>query len=356
MDNQASRYPYRVFISYSHKDRDLVERMAEILQSIGLQPLWDRDIHPGTPFTDQIKDLIARAHLFIPLITSNSQERPWVHQETGYAQAINIPILPIALEGQGLPGDMIAQLQAVTVRPGLEDFIEQLAEVNLDRLVLPAPRRPHAIIDVADWPETRAELMGQNIQWVTDLGVCGRVRHRAASTTFSIPDREINDPIWKARDGFYDGTPPRSDYFYHLQLEERRALERHARQCGCSLMMGDPEIIGESRGPMGRRVRLESLLEFFDRMTDDSLRIIFLPQRETGNIVMVGDYFVAESVVGRTGGWLQTVFNSHPPTVLQRVRKFDQEFEELYPRYGKSRPDAINEIRRVLDTLPPFPF
>ena len=245
--DSTGRYPFRVFISYSHEDRHLVEKMVGVLKELGLHPLWDRDIHPGTPFTDAIKDLIGRSHLFIPIITKNAQERPWVHQETGYALAINIPILPIAIEGEDLPDDIIAQLQAIVVRSELEDLRERLQEINLERLIIPSPRKPHAIVEVADWPETRAELMLRYLYWVTDLDVCGWVRHRAGASTFSIPDRDINDPIWKARDGVYDGKPPRSDYFHSLQREERRALERHVLGCGGCLMIGKPEVISEDR-------------------------------------------------------------------------------------------------------------
>ncbi|MBN1966230.1 MAG: toll/interleukin-1 receptor domain-containing protein [Anaerolineae bacterium] len=354
--NPAGSYPYRVFISYSHKDRALVSEMVAILESIGLQPLWDRDIHPGMPFTDEIKGLIARAHLFIPLITENAQERPWVHQETGYAQAINIPILPITLHGQNLPDDMIAQLQAVIVQPDMADLAQRLHEVDIDRLVLPPPQRPRGVVAVADWPETRAQMMLEHIQWVTALGVSGRVRHRAGSTTFSIPaDRDLSDVIWQARDGVFDGQTPRSDYFHDLQRRERAALGIHARASGCDLVMSHPAEYAQQRGSIARRVRLESLLEFFAQMTNDLLRVIFLPQRVEGNIVSVGDYFVAESVAQRPGGWMQTVFNAHPPTVLQRVRQFDQEFAVLYPRYGITLDDAMAEMRHASKALPPIP-
>lgn len=358
MDSDSAppeRYPFRVFISYSHKDRDLVTRMVGILESIGLQPLWDKNIHPGMPFTDEIKDLIARAHLFIPLITQNAQERPWVHQETGYAQALNIPILPIALEGQDIPNDMIAQLQAVVVKPGMEDLIARLQAIDLERLVLPEPHKPRAVMEVADWPESRAEMMIRYLQWVTDLGVCGQVRFRASSTTFSIPDKEINHPVWKARDGVFAGETPRSDYFHHLQREELRAMERHVISCGVSLIMSHPANIAAHRGDHARRARLESVQQFFSRIPDDHLKIIFFPKRESGNLVIVGDYFVAESLAPRPGGWLQTIFNSHPPTVLQRMRRFDHEFKDLYPAYGVTRQAAIEEIQRILDTLAPYP-
>lgn len=351
----AEAHRFRVFISYSHSDKALVIRMAEILERNGLQALWDKDIHPGSPFTDEIKELISRSHLFIPLITEHAQNRPWVHQETGYAQALNIPVLPVALEGQNLPADMIAQLQAITVKPSLEDLADKLRQIDIERLVIPPPQKPHDIVAVADWPETRAEYMIRHIKWVTDQGIWAKVRHRAGSTTFSIPDRDLSDVVWKARDGVFDGKPQRSDYFHSLQREEKRALEQHAVECGCLLIMGHPNLITIQRGLIARRVRLESLLEFFARMTDDKLKIVFLHQPEDNNIVLLGDYFSAESLAPRPGGWLQTIFNSHPPTVYRRMRRFDDEFNELYPKYGLSIENAVAQIREELEKLPQVP-
>jgi hypothetical protein len=32
---------YRVFISYSHEDRPLVQALVDVLKANGLQPMWD---------------------------------------------------------------------------------------------------------------------------------------------------------------------------------------------------------------------------------------------------------------------------------------------------------------------------
>ena len=105
VSSMSSCTAYRVFISYSHDDHDIFERLKTALEArpFKLLVLSDRNIGAGSPFTDAIKGLIIHAHLFIPLITKNSKKRPWVHQETGFAMAHNIPILPIVLKGAGVP-------------------------------------------------------------------------------------------------------------------------------------------------------------------------------------------------------------------------------------------------------------
>lgn len=75
---------YRVFISYSHQDAELVDRISSILEENGLQPMLDKGFASGHGFTDQIRNFITHAHVFMPVITRESSSRGWVHQEIGY--------------------------------------------------------------------------------------------------------------------------------------------------------------------------------------------------------------------------------------------------------------------------------
>jgi hypothetical protein len=217
---------FRVFLSYLHEDRELARQVVNVLEAMGLEPVWDRDIHPGSPFTDAIKGLIAHAHVFMPLVTENSQKPPWVHQETGYAMALDIPVLPLAVGN--LPGEMIAQLQAIRVEPDLSDLEQRLREVNVEEVVFPPPQRSRAIVQVADWPETRAELMARSADRVAQLGQYCYLRQRGALSSFSIPDRHIDDPVWDAR----EGDRKRSPYYRSLLRQERRGPRAPCPQGG----------------------------------------------------------------------------------------------------------------------------
>lgn len=350
-DSQTT-YGFRVFLSYAREDRALVERMDGILRELALHPVWDRDIHPGSPFTDAIREAIASVHLFLPLITERSQHRPWVHQETGYAMGINIPVLPIAVDT--VPGEMIAQLQAVVVKPDLSDLADRLREMNLERIVFPA----HGVlptVSVVDYPEQRATVMANHAGRLADLGRYGRVRHCGVLGSFSVPDRDPSARIWDYRDGIH----ARTRYFREQMRNERRALERHARQCGCDLIF-DPTVEKLNQvGPFVRQARLTVLCDFLRSMPDEQVRVVLSPQAAEGNVIIVGDWFYAESRSPRVGqGHVQTVFQSHAPTVLDRLRRFDREFEELQRASGltanASRRAAIERIRAVLRELPSF--
>jgi hypothetical protein len=99
------RPKYRVFISYSHEDQPLVERIAAMLIKNGLKPMWDRNFAYGQGFHEQIKKFIAHAHVFLPVLTKTADAIKWVYQEIGYSMALHIPVLQIAVEE--LPGEMI---------------------------------------------------------------------------------------------------------------------------------------------------------------------------------------------------------------------------------------------------------
>jgi len=343
-------YPLRVFISYSHDDRKLARQVAEILESMGLIPVYDvKDIGASSAFTDSIKSLIAHAHVFMPLITKHSQKRPWVHQETGYAIAMNIPVLPVAIEK--LPGQMIAQLQAISVKRNLKVLKNRLEEAGMERIVITYKSAPHTLVEVADWPEKRAEMMAQFANAVAGPAKYGMLRQRGALSSFCLPDKDTDDPIWDLREGYQ----LRSHYYRNLLREERRALELHAREYGCYLII-DPAIDFSSRGPFVTQARLSTLLDFLQSMPDDKAHIVMTERAREGSLTLVGDWFLADSMVPRPEGYRQTIFNWHAPTVLQGLNKFEREFKELLDKDGRgslmSRQRAIEEMMRILDRLP----
>ena len=349
-------HPFRVFISYSHEDQKLAVQVNDALRAMNLKPVWDRDIGPGTPFSDAIRGLIANAHLFMPLISENSQHRPWVHQETGYAMAINIPVLPIAFGN--LPGEMISQLQAISVKlkSGDEfdetDLIDQLKCINIEQLVLPPPARSVALVEVADYPEERTEMMSRCANRVRDFGAYVHLRQRGALSSFSIPNRVLNDPVWNLRGD--------SSQFYRKHLRnERMALEQHARESGCSLILDPDAALSHMSkdNPKRMSARLSTLLEFLESMPDEKVQVAITRRAQEGNVTILGDWFVAESQSPRPGeGYRQTVFSWHAPTVLKELRRFDQEFDEYNRQSGlepnASRKAAITKMKEVIASLP----
>jgi hypothetical protein len=70
-------------------------------------------------------------------------------------------------------------------------------------------------------------------------------------------------------------------------------------------------------------------------------------------VIIVGDWFAAESVSAKEGhGYRQTAFTCHAPSMRSRIELFDQEFTELLANLGwkpeTSRESAIQYIQKIL--------
>ncbi len=339
-------YPHRVFISYSHEDRDKVERVAELLENIGLRPIWDKNLLPGVPFGEQIKNGIAYAHVFMPIVTASAIGRPWVHQEIGYAMGLDVPILPLAV-GE-LPPGMTQEIQALSVDKELTDLEERLTVRVFEHLVTLARRESHARFSCADQPEMRTQMLVDFARRVLDLGAHGRVRESASLSSFCIPDRHVEHPIWDTRQGPLAQGPA----LRRSLREQRRVLQEHATSAGCDLII-NLAYAHEKHGQDARKARLQTLIEFLESMTDEQVRVAVKQKSQPHNLLIVGDWFMAESVAPGSGaGWLQTVLTSHAPTVLDRLSQFDEEFEDLLREAGhagvSSRVAAIASLKQEL--------
>ena len=338
---------YRVFISYSHEDLELVLRIVEVLDNNRLTPMWDKNFSYGTGFHEQIKTFIAHAHVFLPVITEASSRRGWVHQEIGYAMALNVPVLPVTLGT--LPGEMIRELHAVQLSEDLGDVEVQLSKEVFDNLVNRHSEPSRSLFHSAELAEDRAIMMAEYANNVIRLGAYGCVRQKGALSSFHIPNKVITHPIWKQR----YGEISRSPFHCRCQRDERIELEKHARVNGCRLII-DPYFTYEQYGSEAKIVRLESLIEFLESMPDGKVEVaINNKMHQEESLTLVGDWFAAESVSATIGlGYRQTIFTCHAPSMWSRIELFDQEHNELKQSMGwtaeSSKLAVINIIKEII--------
>jgi hypothetical protein len=338
---------YRVFISYSHHDLDLVLQIVKVLEEHGLIPMWDKNFAYGHGFHEQIKTFIAHAHVFLPCITPHSSQQGWVHQEIGYAMALHVPILPVTL---GItPGEMLQQLHAVQLSESLQELPQQLSVAVFEHLVQRHQDPSQALYQCAELTEDRAILLATYARNVLELGYTGCVRQKGGLSSFHIPRQLITDVVWKQR----YGTVPQNLYHCRLLREERLALEQHARHSGCRLII-DPSLPCEPYGPQARRVRLATLVTFLESMPDGKAQVALSPEKARWeSVTLVGDWFAAESVAGVVGhGYQQTIFSRHAPSLWSKIVRFEQEFAELLRQNGwsaaTSRTAAIDALKALI--------
>ena len=118
-----------VFISHSHKDKDLVRDIARRLRTVGLEPFIDIDDLPtGAHWKKILLERLRDADAVLVLLTPAALESPWSVTEVGMAEGFDKVILPVTagLEPQRLP----APLQSYQVVPfdELDGAISKLAQ------------------------------------------------------------------------------------------------------------------------------------------------------------------------------------------------------------------------------------
>jgi hypothetical protein len=358
---------YRVFLSYSHQDLSIAQAVDCILKDNGLRPMWDEHFAYGHGFHDQIKKFIAHAHAFLPILTHSANQRNWVHQEIGFAMALNVPVLPLAI-GE-VPGEMIHHLHAIRIEqdeaeqakgvlpdPALENLAKALTPEGIERLIQERSDAKRVPFTCANFPDARAEMLAEYCDDVQRLGGHGLVRQKGALSSFHIPTETIRHQIWRER----YGKDERSDEHCELQRQERLALSRHVEVAGCKLII-DPFLKYDRYGEYARRVRLQCLFGFLSRMPDDKCQVAICRSMGHGlSNTYVGDWFAAESVLAVLGkGYYQTIFTRHAALVRKRIADFDSEFDELLELEGKrqgrqitpedSRAYAMEVIAREID-------
>ncbi|MEI7902631.1 MAG: toll/interleukin-1 receptor domain-containing protein, partial [bacterium] len=407
------KHPYRVFISYSHQDRELATRLEAHLRSKGLFPITDHEIRVGEAFSEEIREMIECAHVFMPLVTPSANERLWVQQEIGYATALHVPVCPVAVGN--LPSGMAEHIQGIHIadvggKSLADDDVmaivsDRLTYEMIDDLVRRARRRPRqGRYDCALYWTDRQELL-VTLTEAAYRGGCKLIKNRAKSEhvnrgawrlrqctafgSFSIPDAGVNSELWETR----DKDRYRSQHERRLLRRERQAMEAYTTCFGCDLIM-DPRIdvkkltaaaptwAGSAAGVTGKAemkirsahadhktvfkhaasrtaLRVRLIIDFIrDHKDDDCVRVVIpaTPGQITTNLIIVGDWFAAEAVVPlyHSGGYERTMFTRHAPTVLNTIDRFNQDFEDHLRGAGfdPGQPSTIRKAKQAaLDML-----
>jgi hypothetical protein len=108
-----------LFLSYSRKDTDVMQRVRDTLRAEGFEVWTDEKLTPGTPqWGKAIQQAIQGAFGVIVLLSPDSSNSQWVGNEIHYATTWNIPIFPVLIRGEerdSVPIELI-QFQRTDIR------------------------------------------------------------------------------------------------------------------------------------------------------------------------------------------------------------------------------------------------
>jgi len=364
---------YRIFISYSSKDKDQKDILSKVLEDNGLCPVSNSEFSIGHGFLDQIKKFIAHSYVFMPVISKSSNKSGWVHEEIGLAIAHNIPVLPIVIEQNSLPPDMIQEFQAIfsdlkttdneLLNKEINKLKNRITWQEIDKLIKMSERGPRRPIYECAYLHLERTLM--LVEYASDTanffsGQPKLFRQSGGLSSFHIPDSSPDSEEFKLR---YLGSNQRVDTLNQNLREERIIFEEFAREWGFRIIINLDLKFEESKenALIIRKSRLNTLLKFFKGLPRS-------PERSGGrfevmidenlnkhrNIIIVGDLFMAESLAGYQGqGLKQTMYTRHATTIKKQIELFDTRFDELKDKQSAdtSVEYVIGEIEKRMEII-----
>jgi hypothetical protein len=263
------------------------------------------------------------------------------------------PVLPVTLGGA--PLGIISGIQAVRLQEELGDAPAKLTSEYFRRLFEGMSDRP-ATYECTEDNARRALLLARYADDVWKIRKHGQVRQMVSLSTFHLPDRGASDPVWKK---YFPATPD-DRFLFDALRRERVALQRHARESGCRLIL-DPverlEHVYRRHGPGSVQARVSGLLSFLeDESVPDVVVAINDDMARTCSVTLVGDWFSSEAVSsGGTRVLREALFTRDARTVGQQIDDFDNRMRDLLAirgwDEGSARAEAASYLQAYLAKL-----
>ena len=84
-----------VFLSYSHDDSDVADKIGNILKGLDVSFFIDnKSIDLGTSITSEVRDAITNCRALIVVVSPASLKSHWVPYEIGHASALGKKVIP----------------------------------------------------------------------------------------------------------------------------------------------------------------------------------------------------------------------------------------------------------------------
>ena len=148
-----------IFMSYSEKDRDAVNRLAATLQTVGWSVWWDRRIPAGLTWRAVLEQEMRSMRCMVVLWSNYSVQSEWVCEEASEGHSLG-RLVPVSIDRVRPPAGF-REIQAADLVDwdGTRDFVgfQRLVE-DIERLIgKPGGQPPQATIPVlradADVPD-----------------------------------------------------------------------------------------------------------------------------------------------------------------------------------------------------------
>ena len=105
--------PY-IFISYSHKDKEQVFQVLDTMKTHGYRFWYDKSIHAGEQWTDELAESISGCAVFVPFLSEHYDKSKYCLQELRFAKNEARMLVPVWLsDKRSLSGKVRYQLEQI---------------------------------------------------------------------------------------------------------------------------------------------------------------------------------------------------------------------------------------------------
>lgn len=202
--------------------------------------------------------------------------------------------------------------------------------------------------EIVSTTKQRTASLGKRAKLVYEIIKGQVIRQKAINSSFSIPNRDIEDSIWQ-------NWPENRDFHWELR-QERIWLGKHLEgQYGKLILMPFKETTYKKDTPKYALIRLRLLYEFITT-NKDKIDIVTITEEEVfkvNNLTIIGSTFYIESNTRIDDGWGNNTISTKE--VMEKIYEFDQEFEKLLEIKGldlfSSKNQALEEIKQEIEKL-----
>ncbi|MDX2078615.1 MAG: HEAT repeat domain-containing protein [bacterium] len=110
----------KIFISYSHVDKDFVEKLVEHCHIADIDIWWDDSLKAGEYWSPQIDEAITNASAMILILSPNSSVSPYVTYEWAFAKGLGKKIIPVMCESINRDTQLEANIDTIKQQYGVK--------------------------------------------------------------------------------------------------------------------------------------------------------------------------------------------------------------------------------------------
>jgi hypothetical protein len=154
-----------IFISYSRKNQQEVNLLAEDLRNLWDHQVWfDVELTGGQLWWDHILQQVREAEIFLFALTPDSLGSLACRQELAYATALGRPILPVLLAESIHPAQLISPLNKINyTKCWVRDSASHAALRRAIDGLLPAPPLPARLPEPPEIPLSELEKLRERV-------------------------------------------------------------------------------------------------------------------------------------------------------------------------------------------------